>query len=67
MDAKTIIANYGSVGKTGRIIFAHYAYILIAKKLGKEWRLLTKTEKLLIKSDMIDEYAGTKKTILGEL
>jgi hypothetical protein len=59
LNIDNILEKYGSYGKTGRVIFKHHAYIMIAKKLGIDWNKLNHNHKIFIKSEMIDQFAGT--------
>ena len=54
-----ILEKYGGYGRTGRVMFKHYAYILVAKELGLDWFKLTHNQKIFLKADMIEQYAGT--------
>lgn len=56
--------KYGGYGKTGRVIFGYNAYILVAKKLGKDWNKMTANEKVFLKGDMIEQFAGTRNTFI---
>jgi hypothetical protein len=53
-----ILNKYGSIGKTGRVIFKPYAYKLVAKEIGLDWELLTHNQKTFLKGDMILQYSG---------
>lgn len=59
MEIDDIIDKYGSYGKTGRVIFKHHAYVMVTKKLGIDWGKLSHNDKTFLKSEMIDQYAGT--------
>lgn len=53
-----IIYKYGYIGRTGRVRFSHYAYILVAKELELDWHNLSKFQKIILKGDMILQYSG---------
>lgn len=59
-----ILHKYGRECKNGRITFNNYAYILIAKITGKEWRNMSHYERACLKGDMIEQYSGTRSTRL---
>jgi hypothetical protein len=59
MEIDDILEKYGSYGRTGRVIFKNHAYIMVAKKLGIDWNKLSHNEKIFLKGEMIDQYAGT--------
>ena len=59
MEIDDILEKYGSYGRTGRVIFKHHAYIMIAKKLGLDWNKLDHNNKIFLKGEMIEHYAGT--------
>lgn len=59
MEIDDILEKYGSYGRTGRVIFKHQAYIMVAKKLGIDWNKLSHNDKVFLKGEMIDQYAGT--------
>lgn len=59
MEISDILNKYGFYGRSGRVRFDNYAYILIAKKLGLNWNNLTHIEKISLKGEMIDEFAET--------
>ena len=54
-----IIEKYGSYGRTGRVIFKHHAYVMVAKKFGLYWNKMNHNDKIFLKSEMIEHYAGT--------
>lgn len=53
-----ILDKYGEIGRTGRVIFKHYAYKLVAKELGLNWDNLTPNQKTFLKGDMILQFSG---------
>jgi hypothetical protein len=59
MEIDDILEKYGSYGRTGRVIFKNHAYVMIAKKFGLDWNKLTHIKKILLKGEMIDQFAGT--------
>lgn len=59
MEIDNILEKYGSYGVTGRVIFQHYAYIMVSKNLGLDWTKLSHNDKIFLKGEMIDQYAGT--------
>jgi len=61
MEIEDVLEKYGRHGRTGRIIFKNHAFILIAKMLGGDWNKLTHNEKIFLKGEMIEHYAGTSK------
>ncbi len=59
MELNDILEKYGSYGRTGRVIFKQYAYILVSKKLGIDFNQLNQNQKAFLKGDMIDQFVGT--------
>ena len=59
MEIDDILEKYGSYGITGRVIFKHHAYIMVAKKFGLDWNKMNHNDKIFLKAEMIDQYAGT--------
>lgn len=59
MEIDDILEKYGSYGRTGRVLFKHHAYIMVAKKLGLDWNKMNHNDKIFLKAEMIDQYAGT--------
>lgn len=59
MEIDDILEKYGSYGRTGRVVFKHHAYVMVAKKLGGDWNKMSPNEKVFLKGEMIDQYAGT--------
>lgn len=58
-DIDDILEKYGGYGRTGRVIFKHYAYIMIAKKFGLDWNKMSHNDKIFLKGEMIEHFAGT--------
>lgn len=59
MEVNDILEKYGGYGRTGRVIFKNHAYIMIAKKFGLDWNKMSRNDKFFLKSEMIEQYAGT--------
>ena len=59
MEIDDILEKYGGYGRTGRVIFKYNAYIMIAKKFGLDWNKMNHNDKIFLKGEMIDQYAGT--------
>ena len=59
MEIIDILEKYGSYGKTGRVIFKQHAYIMVAKKFGLDWNKMSHEDKIFLKGEMIEHYAGT--------
>lgn len=59
MGIDDILEKYGSYGRTGRVIFKHHAYIMIAKRFGLDWNKMNHNDRVFLKAEMIDQYAGT--------
>lgn len=59
MEIEDILEKYGSYGRTGRVIFKHHAYVMVAKELGLDWNMLSHNNKIFLKAEMIDKFAKT--------
>jgi hypothetical protein len=59
MEINDILEKYGEYGRTGRVIFKHHAYVMVAKKFGLDWNKMTHDNKIFLKSEMIEQFAKT--------
>lgn len=58
IDIDHILEKYGYENKRGVISFNNYAYILVAKNLGLDWKKMSKQQKEFLKGDMVLQYSN---------
>lgn len=56
MEIDDILEEYGGYGRTGRVLFKHHAYVMVAKKFGLNWNEMNHNDKTVLKSEMIDRF-----------